>query len=166
LSTPPKRIRGAFIPALGELGASYATEAERAQGRKPLLATMKADLKLFPLAGGGTLLDTATAFLGAGVKIHENLSDRADVPKGARKEAAQIRSATVGMLGRLRADVVREVKKDPKLPRDLEAKLFGYFDTLEAMHATPAGKLEDKPAAPAAPAEPAVPAAPEGKEGP
>jgi hypothetical protein len=149
------RIRAAFIPALAELGASYPVEADRAIERKPLLVSMKADLKRFPLAGGGTLLDTATAFLDAGESIHRALSDRADVPKGARKEAAVLRSTTVGMLGRLRADVAREVKKDSKLPRDREARIFGYFDTLEAMQ--PAAKAEaSAPATPEAPAAPGL----------
>ncbi len=131
-----ERIRAAFIPAMAELGASYALQAERALERKPLLVSMKADLELFPLADGGTLLDTAKAFLDAGERIHLTLSDRADVPKAARKQAAQLRSSAVGMLSRLRADLVREIKKDPALPRDLEARLFGYLDTLEDMQRT------------------------------
>ncbi len=153
------RVRAAFIPALADLGAAYATEADRAIERKPLLSSMKEDLQRFPLADGSTLLDTATAFLDAGESIHRTLSDRADVPKGVRKEAAKLRSATVGTLSRLRADVVREVKKDSTLPRDLEARLFGYFDTLEAMK--PATKADaNAPAAPDAPAAPAAPPAP------
>ena len=142
------RIRAAFIPALAELGASYPVEADRAIERKPLLISMQADLTRFPIAGGGTLLDTAKAFLDAGERIHRTLSDRADVPKGARKEAAKLRSTTVGMLGRLRADVVREVKKDSALPRDLEARLFSYFDTLEAMQPAPKAEAPAEPAAP------------------
>ena len=94
------------------------------------------DLQRFPLAGGKTLLDAATAFLEAGERIHRALSDRADVPKGARREAAKIRSVTIGLLGRLRADASREVNKNPALPRDLEPQIFGYFDTLEAMVAS------------------------------
>jgi hypothetical protein len=121
------------------------------------LISMKADLERFPLAGGGTLLDTATAFLAAGESIHHALSDRADVPKGTRKEAAQLRSITVGTLGRLRADVIREVKKDSKLPRDLEARIFGYLDILEATaSAAKAGANEPAAPAPEAPSAPAV----------
>jgi len=153
------RIRAAFIPALAELGASYPIEADRAIDRKPLLISMKADLMRFPIAGGGTLFDTATAFLDAGERIHHTLSDRADVPKGVRREAAQIRSTTVGLLGRLRADVVREVKKDSTLPRDLEARIFGYFDTLEAMQPAPKAEASE-PTAPAAPAAPVAPTVP------
>jgi len=161
-----KRIRDEFIPNLGELSASYVTEAERAMERRPLLKSMKVDLQLFPLAGGGTLLDTATAFLDAGESLHEKLSDRADMLQGSRKKAAALRPATIGALNRFRADLVREIKKDPKLPRDLEQKVFGYFDTLEGMHAAPP-KAEPKPAPPAAPAAPEGPKDPnEGGGGP
>lgn len=138
-----QRIRDAFIPNLRELSAAYVTEASRAIERKPLLESMKADLQLFPLAGGGTLLDTATAFLEAGEALHDRLSDRADMLQGSRKEAVVLRPVTVGMLNRFRADLVRELKKDPKLPRDLEQRVFGYFDTLEAMHRAEAKGAED-----------------------
>jgi hypothetical protein len=124
------RIRSGLIPSLFELGASYATEAERAIERKPLLTSLEADLRRFPLAGGGTLYDAAAAFLDAGERLHGMLSGRADVPEGTAQEAAKIRSATVGMLSRLRADVTREVKKNTRLPRDLDVRIFGYFDKL------------------------------------
>ncbi len=140
-----QRIRAAFIPSLSELGAAYALEAERALERRPLLTSMKADLKRFPLAGGDTLLDVATAFLDAGVNIHQALSERADLPRPVRKEAAKLRSATIGTLGRLRADLKRELKKDPKLPQDLETRIFGYFDTLENMRAAAKASADDAP---------------------
>jgi hypothetical protein len=129
------RIRLAFIPALAELTASYAIEAERAMERMPLLASMAADLERFPVAGGVSLLGVATSFLRAGEQLHHLISERADVPKASRKEAAALRPATIGILNRLRADLTREIKKDPSLPRDLEQRVFGYFDTLETMHA-------------------------------
>jgi hypothetical protein len=36
------------------------------------------------------------------------------------------------MLSRLRADVTREVQKNRRLPRDLDIRVFGYFDKLAA----------------------------------
>ncbi|MRG93318.1 hypothetical protein [Polyangium spumosum] len=141
-----QRIRAAFIPQMVELSASYAVQADRAIERKPLLVSMKKDLEHFPLANGGTLLDAAKGFLDAGEQIHYALSDRADVPKAARKQAAQLRSSAVGVLGRLRDDLVREIKKNPALPRDLEAKVFGYLDTLEAMQKD--GKTSPPPGSP------------------
>jgi hypothetical protein len=157
-----RRIRLAFIPTLNELGASYPVEAERALERKPLLVSMKSDLLLFPMAGGGTLVDVATSYLAAGEEINDKLSSRADVPKGARKAAAQLRSSIVGLLGRLRADVLRELKKNSALPQDLEQKIFGYFDTLESMHQPAAAKATEE----APPAPPAPPIAPGDKPGP
>jgi hypothetical protein len=126
------RVRAGLIPSLFELGASYATEAERALERKPLLVSLRADLQRFPLAGGGTLLDAAAAFLDAGERLHTALGQQAGLPQGTAREAAKIRSATVGMLSRLRADVTREVQKNRRLPRDLDARIFGYFDKLAA----------------------------------
>ncbi len=126
------RIRAGLIPSLFELGASYAVEAERAVGRKPALASLRADLERFPLAGGGTLYDAAASFLDAGARLHEALSGRSALPHGTTREAAQLRSSTVGMLGRLRVDVTREVQKRRRLPRDLDARIFGYFDELGA----------------------------------
>ncbi len=82
------------------------------------------------------------------------------MPKGARKEATVLRSVTVGILGRLRSDIGRELKKSASLPKDLEQRIFGYFDTLEAMRDA-RGKKGDEPektepekTEPATPAEP------------
>ena len=49
---------------------------------------------------------------------------------GTAREGAKIRAATVGMLSRLRADVTREVQKNHRLPRDLDARIFGGFDRI------------------------------------
>ncbi len=134
-----QRIRAAFTPALEELAVARAGEARPAPGQKPLMRPMKADLTRFPLADGRTLLDTATAFLDAGTRLHQIFSECADLPRSARTEAARIRAATARTLERLRGDVVRELEKDPGLPRDLEERLFGYLDTLEEARATGQG---------------------------
>jgi hypothetical protein len=128
-----QRIRRAFIPSLAELGASYAIEAERAIERKPLLEGHKDDLQRFPVAGYGTLYDVAKGFLNAGEQLHQLLGDRSDMSPNARKEATTLRSATVGLLTRFREDLVRELQRNPALPRDLEQRVFAYFDTLEKM---------------------------------
>jgi hypothetical protein len=133
-----QRLRTAFIPALGELTNSYATEAERAQKRRPLLKSMEADLKTFPVSGspGRTLLDVATSFLDEGDNINATLSKRADVLQQTRKAAAVARSTAEGTVNRFRADLVREIGRNPSLPRDLEARVFGYLDTLHSMAAS------------------------------
>lgn len=130
-----KRIRAAFIPTLIELSASYATEAEAAIKRKPLLKTLKADLKMFPVADGLTLLDWVSDFLDAGQSLHELLSSRADVDDTGRKDAATLRSTTIGLLNRCRSAIADELADDAKLPRNLDQQVFAYFDELESMRA-------------------------------
>lgn len=133
-----KRIRAAFIPALLELSASYASEAEAAIKRQPLLKTLKADLKMFPIAGGLTMYDWVSDFLAAGQSLHEMLSNRADVDDTGRKDAGKLRTTTIGLLNRCRAALADEMDDNAKLPRNLDQQVFAYFDELETMRASAA----------------------------
>ena len=153
------RIRAGFIPMRSELRAEYAVEAHRADEHEPLLTTLKTDLESLKTATGGTLYEVAQKFVASGHRINKWLSERADVEKAARKEAAVVRSETVGILGRLRADLVKEVNSDASLPRDLEHRVFGYFDQLapNRQHVEPETSVS--PANPIAPV-PATPPAP------
>lgn len=130
-----KRVREAFVPELGDLVVPYSIEADNAADRRPRLQERKADLELFALADGRTLFDVATKLVDAGEHLGTLLSQRADVPKAQRKDAGRLRSAAVGALFRLRKDLVEEVAKNAALPRDLEHRVFGYFDTLADMQA-------------------------------
>lgn len=100
------------------------------------------------------MLIDATKYLDAGDRINELLSQRADIPTDARRDAGRLRNETLGMANRLRAEIAREVSKTPSLPRDLEQRLFGYLDTLTAMQAAPGQPVD--PAAPPAPGSPTV----------
>ncbi len=131
-----KRIRAAFIPELGDLNASYATEAEAAIKRKPSLKTLKADLKMFPIAGGLSLYDWVSDFLDAGQSLHELLSSRADVDDSGRKDAGKLRGNTIGLLNRCRSALADEMADNAKLPANLDQQVFAYFDELESMRAT------------------------------
>ena len=131
-----KRIRAAFIPAMVDLSASYATQAEAAIKRKPLLKTLKADLKMFPIAGGLSLYDWVSDFLDSGQSLHELLSNRADVDDTGRKDAGKLRGSTVGLLNRCRAALADEMDDNAKLPRNLDQQVFAYFDELESMRAS------------------------------
>ncbi len=137
-STSPKvlaairRIRAGLIPSTRDLRSSYADEAEAAIRRKEDLPSLEADLKSIPLAEGATLHDWAVSYLGSGEKLSMLLSQRADLSVSKRKNAQILRSETVGMLNDLRVGIAREMKRNPNLPRDLDASIFGYFDTLEA----------------------------------
>jgi hypothetical protein len=163
--TPPalieaaKKIRAAFIPTLQELVASYPAEAKAAMDRKPDLENLKAELSLFPVAAGGaTLYDWATSFLAAGTAINGLLSARADIDAKGRKDAARLRSETVGILNRLRKSLADESKHDKTLPADLDAQVFGYLDLLEktSADARAQGKAEPAPPEASAPVVPVV----------
>jgi len=124
-----QQIREAFIPSLDELTDSYATEAERAVKRKPLLLSLGDVLKKFtlPWDANRTLLDVATSFVEEGEKLNGLLNDRADVPKGVRTQALILRSKAMAILNRLRKDLKKEVARDMSLPRDLEQPLAAPF---------------------------------------
>ena len=128
-----RRIRAAFIPKLDELGESYASEAAKAQARRDDEKELKADLKLFPVAGSKTLQHWVDQFLTAGEKLDELLGQRAEKDTGGRKDAGKLRVATIGMLTRLRGAIADELDHDAKLPRNLETQIFGYFDQLAKM---------------------------------
>lgn len=123
-----RRIRATFIPALNELNATYATEAHAALQRKELLEQHRDALESLPVAENKTMFDWTKAFVEAGERLHQLLSDRADAAEGSRKEAGALRAGTIGMLNRLRGTLADEVEHDPALPRDLDDQVFGYFD--------------------------------------
>ncbi|MCU0694608.1 MAG: hypothetical protein MUF54_24780 [Polyangiaceae bacterium] len=142
------RVAEAFVPALAQLQDPYVVEAHRAAERRPLLETMKADLEMFPVRQGVTLLQVATNFLDAGDTLNSLLDQRGDIPKADRSKAAAIRAKSVGLLNRLRADLRDEVANTPSVPRDLEQRVFGYLDTIAAM-TKPARSGKEGPPAPA-----------------
>lgn len=154
-----KRIQSAFIPALDDLKASYVEEANAAIQHKAGLTTLEADLNLIPIAGGMTLFDWATGYVGGGETVGVLLSQRADVDTGARSEAGKIRSATVAVLGRFRGALGDEVGVSPALPKDLDAQVFAYFDELAKMRAAAVAAQPKKGPPPAPQAPPPAPPA-------
>jgi hypothetical protein len=149
-----QRVRDAFVPSLAELRAPYVVEAHRAVERRPLLVSRKADLEMFPVVGGGTLLAVATKFLDCGERLDTLLDRRGGVPKADRSKAAVLRARAVGLVNRLRDDLAEEIVRDTSLPRDLEHRVFGYLDTIAAL----GGGASTTPATPAAPGTPPTPA--------
>lgn len=140
--TPPavlaaaKQIRAAFLPTIEDLVASYPAEAKAAMERKPDLVSLKPQLDLFPVATDkpgvyATLHSWVSAFLQAGENIDTLLSARADIDAKGRKEASRLRAEAIGMLNRLRKSLAFEMKRNPNLPADLDAQVFGYFDQQE-----------------------------------
>jgi hypothetical protein len=153
------RVRAQFIPALQELQSSFADEAHRARDRRALLSNYKEDLKLFPIAEGGTLHDWVSAYLDAGLALNALLSDRADTSIDSRAGAGALRTATLGILSRMRGALADEVQASKKLPRDLETQVFAYFDQLSAQR--PAPKKRGKKTSPETPPQDAPPDASE-----
>ena len=148
-----RRIREAFVPKLDTLKARYATEADAAKKRRKALKERKEDLKLFPLAGGGTLYDWAKRFLDEGEKLHELLSTRADQSEGDRSGASKLRTSTIALLNRLRTALADESAHNDKLPKNVDAKVFGYLDELESLHPSGARVSGEDPTPPAPPPE-------------
>ncbi len=72
------------------------------------------------------------------------LSQRADIEKKNRKDAGRLRVELIGLLNRLRKNLDAELKDDPALPQDLDARVFGYLDLLEkhAVEAAAKGQPE------------------------
>jgi hypothetical protein len=126
-----KRIRATFVPELDQLRSSYADEAAAAMERKPALKELESDLKLVPVAKGGSLYDWAVSFVGAGEKLGKLLSDRASADTGGRENARKLRTEAVGLLNRARAAIADQVSRKAGLSPELDAKIFGLFDELE-----------------------------------
>lgn len=127
------RVRSAFVPQLEVLQASYVNEANAAMGHKQDLITLEADLKMIPIAQGLSLHDWCMGFVAAGESIASLLGDRANAQLKSRAEAGKLRTSTIALLGRLRAAIADEVAEDETLPRDLEKRIFAYFDELSNM---------------------------------
>ena len=141
-----ERIREAFIPDVDLLRAPYIEEVDAAVKHKADLVTFESDLKSIPIAGGLSLYDWCAGFVAKGEALGELLSQRADMTSTSRVEAGKLRAAAIGALGRLRAALADEMSVNDKLPADLDAKIFGYFDELDKMGAN-AAAARRKPAA-------------------
>lgn len=134
---------------------AYPTEAARAADRKKAMPALKAGLAKFPVVGG-TLADWVAAYNAAGEAIGTLLAARGAKAAETEGEAPDgsplvIRAETIGLLNRARTTLADEVRRNKKLPRNLDAQLFGYFDTLLASRAAREAQAEAAPpvAAPA-----------------
>ena len=142
-----QRIRDAFIPSKSILTESYAEEAATAKKNRDKLAARKADLEMFPLPGGKTLYDWASAFLDRGDALDDLLNQRSmvDVGQASRKHAAQLRSEILGLLFQFRSTLRSEIEHNGLSP-DLEGQIFSYFDELSSRR--PGRKAKTEPTAP------------------
>jgi hypothetical protein len=90
-----QRVRTAFIPQLDVLQASYVNEAKAAIDNKIDLVKLENDLKSIPIAGGMSLYDWCTGFIGSGDAIAKLLGERAAKPANSahRRSASSAVSA-------------------------------------------------------------------------
>lgn len=154
-----QRLRDTFIPELRELLMSHADESANARKRRALLADAEADLKRFPVMGAEgsekkhlSLYDWITGQLDAGDKLGALLSGRADMAPSSRAAAAGLRNSSLGALNRFRTALNDEASANPKLPADLDAQVFGYFDLLSSMRSS--GSAAEAPVPPDDPPAP------------
>lgn len=133
-----RELRSRFIPARAILGAKHADEAAHARKVRPAVAENEAALRAIPLPEDHTLFDVAEAFVSAGEEIGRLLSQRADrVADATRGDAARLRAKAIRTLGRLREDIDEVRDADPTVPRDIDARLFGFLDQRVATRRSP-----------------------------
>lgn len=148
-----ERVQSDFIPGLGALREKYKKEAAVAQANRPKAIEMEADLKGIPTPDGRTAYHWVIEFLDSGDKLGQLIDARSKVEAGEPgPELLLARSRALGAVAKARALVAEEAEKGGKLPKNAEAILFGYFDSLADFRAKAKGDEEAPPPPPAAPA--------------
>jgi len=122
------------------LNAKYKKEAQIASFNRTKVVEMEADLKSVPTPDGRTAYDWVVEFLDSGEHIATLLDARSKVEADEPGvELALNRARALGLVTKARALVGEEAAKSMKLPKNAEAIVFGYFDTLAAFRSTVAG---------------------------
>lgn len=151
LKSSAHKIKSEFIPSRSVLRAPYKSEAAMAQDKRPKLAALESELKAIPTPDQRSVYDWTAEFLDAGDKIGQLLGERAtQEAEEANPELTRIRVNVWSLVTKARRTVAEEVKRNKALPRNAEAIIFGYFDTLAAFRSK-AKKDEAPPDAPAVP---------------
>ena len=146
------KVRDTFAPSLGATQESYADEAAAAKAREDDLEEMEPTLKAFPVAPETTLYTLVSTYIEAGKEIDTLLSQRAETKADAEhkrtKEANRIRSQTIRTINQFRETLVAEIKSKPELPRDLESRVFSYYDQLQETREAALSRAETEEEAP------------------
>jgi hypothetical protein len=150
LRTAVAAIRAAFVPELAVLRKPHADEAAAAYNHRADLTRLEGELKSITVPGGETLYTWVKDFLDKGDQLGSLLALRGQAQAGVEnaKQAAALRTGTIGLLGRLRSSIQDEVAGGAKLPEGYEAKLFATFDELSqrreaAAHRRAAGEAAE-----------------------
>jgi len=150
------RIQAQFIPNLAVLTAKYKKEAQVAALNRSKVADFEADMKSISTPDGRTVYDWVIEFLDSGDQIATLLDARSKVEANEPGvELVMNRTKALTLVTKARELVAEEAKKSSTLPRNAEAIVFGYFDTLASFRST-AKNDDQEPPPPAAPA-PATP---------
>ena len=123
-----QRILDAYVPGRNHLRASYATEAARAETRRPQLSLDQAALERIPVEGG-TALSWATAYVEAGAELGVFLSGRADAV-GVRADALPLRGEAISEVRVFREAIAKALRRTPDAGRAVDQRLFNYLDLL------------------------------------
>lgn len=147
LKTTAHKIKSEFISSRSVLRAPYKSEAAMAQDKRPKLAAMESELKDIPTPDKRSAYDWIAEFLDAGDKIGQLLANRSvQEASEANPELSRIRVNVWSLVSKARRTMAEEVKRNKALPRNAEAIVFGYFDTLSAFRSK--AKKDDAPPEP------------------
>jgi len=149
LKEKAERLQSEFIPNLAALQAKYKKEAQAAKANRPKAIELKAELETIPTPDGRTVYAWVVDFLDSGDKLGSLLDDRskaeADEPG---PELIRTRTRALAAISRARDLVAEEAQRKTSLPKNAEAILFGYFDTLAAFRSNPKNDHEEAPPPP------------------
>lgn len=150
------QIQAQFIPNLGMLTAKYKKEAQVAAVNRSKVPDFEADMRSISTPDGRTVYDWVIEFLDSGDHIATLLDARSRVEADEPGvELIANRTKALTLVTKARELVAEEARKSSTLPKNAEAILFGYFDTLASFRST-AKDNDQEPPPPAAPA-PATP---------
>jgi hypothetical protein len=149
------RMQTQFIPNLAMLKAKYKKEAQTASFNRSKVVDMEADLKSIPTPDGRTAYDWVVEFLDSGDHISTLLEGRSKIEADEPGVELMLnRTRVLSLVIKARSLVADEVEKNNKLPKNAEAIVFGYFDTLAAFRTTVNGDEDQPPPAAPPPAAP------------
>jgi hypothetical protein len=129
-----QRVRDALLSGRPVSGGSYSARAALARRLGTKRAEAAAELAaLPPLPGGGTVVERVDAWFAESSIINDLLTERADALSrgGPAAGARKVLTATLGLLGRMRAALADERSDAPAMSDDLEAFVFARLDALQ-----------------------------------
>jgi hypothetical protein len=159
-----ERIRATLVPGADVWTATYPSEAQRAEDKKPQLKALADDFALVPVAGGKDAGYWGSEHIKAGIKLGTELATNAAATATAQKlsDAPQIRAQLLKSLGDFRTALSAEAENKPALA-PVVTGAFALLDKLivdRSAAARAAAKRKGKDAAPTAPVATDAPATP------